>query len=263
MLTFWLSNSLPTAFRRYAVLDGNVCYCTNTIKETEVNADECDKPCTEKHDQFCGGSFSQSYHDTDVKVAGPPQSIRVVNHTDTSITVEWTPPEAQADALTRYVVRAKVLRQFGSSSSTPMREWSVDRTDRVPQIECVDLHPGATYNISVTSHSDHHGDGGMGWIVGETEIGVPDLPPQPTVTERRGKTLSIDIPPIVNGNGPVTAVQVVVIYVDEELSQEFDETLLKGYKQAVEDGTNYYITAELSNEVSAIIVGRIVCRPPD
>lgn len=217
-----------------------------------MSADECDKPCTENHDQFCGGSFTQSYHDTDVKVAGPPPNIRIVNYTDTSITVEWTAPDALPEALSRYVVRAKELRRFGGSSSTPMREWSVDRSDRVPQIECVDLHPGATYNITVTSHSDFHGDGGMSWIGGETEIGVPDKPPQPIVKSRKEKTLSIEIPPIVNGNGPVTAVHVVVIYVDEELSQEFDESLLKGYKQAVEDGTNYYITAELNNEVSSL-----------
>lgn len=164
--------------------------------------------------------------------------------------MEWDPPDQQPDALTRYTVRAKVLKQFGSAASTQILEWTVDRAEQASQIECVDLHPGTTYNLSVTSYSDSHGEGGMGWIIGETEIGVPDMPPQPMVISRKEKSLAIEIPPIHNSNGPVTAIHVIVIYVDSELSQEFDESLLKGYKQAAEDGTSYYITAELSNDVS-------------
>lgn len=69
------------------------------------------------------------------------------------------------------------------------------------------------------------------------------------IRRRNGRTLSIEIPPLVNNNGPVTAVHVVVMFIDTEISQQFDENLLKSYKQATEDGINYYITAELANEV--------------
>lgn len=193
--------------------------------------------------------MAQSYYGTNVEVAGPPQNLRCINFTDTTIILEWDAPKQQSDALNRYTVKAKLLKQFGVSTLTPVREWTLDNTEHTPQIECVDLHPGATYNITVTSYSDEHGEGGMSWIIAETEIGVPDLPPEPTVISRKDKTLTIEIPPIVNNNGPVTAVRVVVIYVDSELSQEFDESLLAGHKQASEDGTNYYITAALSNEV--------------
>lgn len=40
------------------------------------------------------------------------------------------------------------------------------------------------------------------------------------------------------------------MFIDTEFSQKFDEHLLKSYKQATEDGINYYITAELANEVT-------------
>lgn len=236
---------------RYAVLDGNACHCTDTIKEQAYPADECDKPCTENHKQFCGGSMAQSYHSTDVKVPGPPQNLQYLNFTDTSITLEWNAPRQQFDALSQYTVKARLLKQFGAmmSKSAQTLEWTLDNTDRTLQIECGGLQPGTTYNITVTSFSDDYGDGGMSWIVAETEIGVPDMPPEPTIISRDEKTMTIEIPPIVNSNGPVTAVHVVVIYVDTELSQDFDESLLAAYKQAIEDGTNYYITASLNNEV--------------
>lgn len=83
-----------------------------------------------------------------------------------------------------------------------------------------------------------------------TEIGIPDpSPPLPNVLDSNEKTITIEIPPLMNENGPISLIQVVVVLVDSELSQKFDETILKGYKEALEDGTNYYITAELPNEV--------------
>lgn len=113
---------------------------------------------------------------------------------------------------------------------------------------------GASYNISIVSYSKEHGEGGVNWIIGETMIGEPDpLPPQPKIRSQDGKTITIEVPSLVNNNGPVTAVQVIVLYIDSELSQQFDVGLLKNYQQALEDGTNYYITAELANEVLALL----------
>lgn len=75
------------------------------------------------------------------------------------------------------------------------------------------------------------------------------MPSTPTVLTNNGRTMAIEIPPLVNNNGPITAIQVVVVFLDAELSQQFDENLLKSHSQATEDGTNYYITAELPYEV--------------
>lgn len=112
---------------------------------------------------------------------------------------------------------------------------------------------GSTYNISIRSQSEEYGAGGLNWIIADTEIGEPDPePPQPTTIKSDGRTLTIEIPALVNNNGPITAIQVVVVFVDAELSQQFDEHLLKGFAQANDDGTNYYIAAELQNEVNLL-----------
>lgn len=109
---------------------------------------------------------------------------------------------------------------------------------------------GSMYNISIRSHSGAYGAGGLSWITADTEIGEPDpMPLSPTVLTNNGRTTTIEIPQLVNNNGPITAIQVVVVFLDAELSQQFDENLLKSHSQATEDGTNYYITAELPYEV--------------
>lgn len=92
----------------------------------------------------------------------------------------------------------------------------------------------------------------MSWIEATTEIGIPDTPPLPKVLNSKGKALTIEIPPLTNENGPISSIQVVIVLVDSELSQQFDETLLKGYNEAQNDGISYYITAQLPNEVFSI-----------
>lgn len=247
---------LRFSFIRYAVLDGNTCHCTNTIEEQEVSQEECDRPCTENHDQICGGSYVQSYYDTDARVAGVPQNVRIVKRSDTSILLQWLAPDQfLSKSLDQYIIRAKVIRKFGANSLPPLPQWMVEKNGANGQTELVNLNPGTTYNLTITSYSTEFGEGGTAWIIGETEIGTPDPPPQPTVVTREPKTMTIEIPFINNNNGPVTAVHVVVIFVDSELSQHFDESLLKNYKEAQEDGTNYYIAAELRNEKRKFVIG--------
>lgn len=104
--------------------------------------------------------------------------------------------------------------------------------------------------MSIRSYSDDFGEGGLSWTLSWTEIGIPDpSPPLPNVLNTNEKTSTIEIPPLNNDNGPIQHIHVVVILVDSELSQEFDESLLKGYTAAYEDGTSYYITAQLPYEV--------------
>lgn len=113
-----------------------------------------------------------------------------------------------------------------------------------------DFSLGSTYNISIISFSKDNSEGGVRWLTAETEIGIPDpIPPTPTILDKNGKSITIEIPHFVNNNGPVTAIHVVVIFVDSELSLQFDEHFLRSFKYASEEGINYYITAELSNEV--------------
>lgn len=235
------------------MLDGNACLCSNTINEQELPNDECDRPCSAQPAQICGGSYAQSYYDTDIKVAGPPRDVRIINRTDTSIVLHWKhfdPHVLRPDdtSLTRYVIRATIIKSYSSMAKIPLPEWSVEKgTDT--QIELVNLIPGTTYNVTVQSVSDEHGEGGASSIVTDTQIGIPDPePPQPKIVQRNGQTMTIEIPPLTNNNGPISAVQVIVVFVDSELSQTFDKNLLKNFDRAQEDGTSYYIAAELSHE---------------
>lgn len=240
------------------MLDHRICLCTNRIADDEIGADECDFPCDDSPEQMCGGNYAQSYYDTDVRVAGPPRQVEIANRTASSILLRWQhfdPLVLQKDdtTLTRYVIRATVLKSLAPIAVPPPPQWRVEkRSDS--QVELVNLHAGTKYNISITSESDDHGEGGTSSVVVETEIGIPDPePPQPKTIKKEGNTLLIEIPELVNNNGPITFVHVVVVFVDSELSQTFDETLLKNVIEAQEDGTNYYIAAELAYEVSESI----------
>lgn len=136
-------------------------------------------------------------------------------------------------------------------------EWTVQKESSA-KMELVNLHPGTVYNITITSDSEEFGEGGSNSIKAETEIGTPDPEPeQVRVLSQKGETMEIEIPTMTNNNGPISAVYVVVIYVDTEISQSFDEHLLTHYKQAQEDGSSYYIAAELKYEVSNRISGRL------
>lgn len=204
-------------------------------------------------EQICGGSYAQSYYSTEIKVAGPPRNVHAMNRTDTSIAIHWEhfdPHVLHPDdtSLSRYIIRAKIVKSYSTMAKLPLPQWSVEKGTE-SQIELVNLNPGTTYNISVQSVSDLHGDGGVSSIIADTEIGIPDpQPPEPKIVRREGQTLTIEIPPLTNNNGPITAVQVIVVFVDSELSQTFDETLLTNYNHAQEDGTSYYIAAEINAE---------------
>lgn len=237
------------------MLDGNSCLCTHTLSEQMINPTECDRPCTENSEQMCGGSYVQSYYDTDVKVAGPVRNLRVKNRSESSILLQWQHPESQLStstdtSLTRYVIQANVIKTFSSIVLPPPPQWTVEKINPT-QIEIVNLHPGTTYNISVTSESDENGLGGTNSTITDTEIGIPDpAPAEPKIVGRDGSKLTIVIPHVINNSGPVTSIHVVVLFVDSELSQTFDTNLLKSYNEAQENGTSYYITAEIQNEVS-------------
>lgn len=144
-----VSSQLPIIIEcitsRYAVLDGNACLCTNTINESEVSFEECNRPCTENPNEFCGGGYAQSYYDTDIKVAGPPRNIQIVNRTDSSILIQWTAPE-QKNHLSQYIIRAKLLKKFGPKELPPLPQWSVEKTDNNIQYELINLNPGILLN---------------------------------------------------------------------------------------------------------------------
>lgn len=122
------------------------------------------------------------------------------------------------------------------------------------QFELLNLHPGTTYNITVTSIAQNI-KGGEVFMEAETEIGIPDPEPdEPNILSRTSNKITIEIPTIINDNGPITSFQVVVQFVGDEFVQNFNNSLLKTYSESQEDGTPYYITAELDVSFKSIVI---------
>lgn len=133
---------LITFIARYAVLDGNACLCTSTLNEKEVDLDECNRPCAEDTKEFCGGGYVQSVYDTEIRVPGPPRNANIINRKDTSILIEWSQPEQKA-TLSRYIIRANVVKNYGNMIQVAPPEWTIETTDHTVQYELLNLHPGS------------------------------------------------------------------------------------------------------------------------
>lgn len=228
-----------------AALSDAHCTCTETIKANELNATECNIKCVGNQEQICGGRSAQSYYQTGVEVAGPARNVRQADRSQTSITLKWDAPEQQK-FLRDYIVRVNPIKTFAKSLLPG--QWTVPKDNN--QVDLSPLHPGTTYHVEIISNSEQ-GEGGVASVTIETEIGVPEPEPQqPTVLSRSDTSLVIEIKPQMNINGPISFYHVIVLYVDNGLIQQFDENLLANFKQAQEDGTNYYITAELEYQDS-------------
>lgn len=128
-------------FPRYAVLDGNACLCSNTINEKELNFDECNRPCADNTLTNCGGEYAQSIYDTEIKVAGVPKNLQIIDQKETSIVVRWSEPE-QTNSLSRYIIRANIVKNYGTQVLPPSPQWTVERSDHTVQYELLNLNPG-------------------------------------------------------------------------------------------------------------------------
>lgn len=224
-----------------AAVSGATCTCSESIQTNELNETECNIKCAGNSAQICGGPMSESCYKTGIVVAGPVRNVRQVDRTQTSITLRWDEPQ-QRKYLKNYIVRVNPIKTFARSLLPG--QWTVAKDSN--QVDLTPLHPGTTYLIEIVSNSDQGREGGVASVTIQTEIGIPEPEPQqPTVLSRTDTTIVIEIKPQTNINGPISFYQVIVLYVDQLLVQQFDETLLTDFKQAQEDGSSYYIAAEL------------------
>lgn len=77
---------------------------------------------------------------------------------------------------------------------------------------------------------------------------APDSEPaKPEIIENRGHQIDIKLLPTSNNNGPVTSYKVIVV--NEDLNQDFDQSILTSYHEANRNDLSYYITAELNPKV--------------
>lgn len=261
----------------YSAIADEKCFCTNTIVPEDRQDDIlCSSRCAASKSEYCGGVGVHSYYSTEVAKSAAAKELKVLNVTENSLTISWLPPlpmkmfisgvetAAVNKRISNYMIRTERLRTYSTLPFFQQPEFIVQGTES--KIEITDLHPATEYNVTVESICESATQGaskcGSSSIIASTTIGIPSPPPPaPKVLESTDKTITIQIKPIRNNNGPVTKVLVIVERVDDSISQPFDSELLGNWKQAEEGGLPYYIAAELDydrpgdNKTRRFVVG--------
>lgn len=134
-------------YYKYALIGNeSTCFCGND-PGTPIVSDSCNTPCPKNETQKCGGDNVASVYDTEVTAPGPPMSLEVINITETTVRLRWTPPQAFT-RITGYVIKAVVLETYAVTTLSPVT-WAVSNTSL--QSELPNLHPGSKYNITVAA----------------------------------------------------------------------------------------------------------------
>lgn len=258
----------------YAILSSDKCYCSNDII-AEDRQDEmlCNTPCVAIKSENCGGVGVHSYYS--FKTDASPKDLRLQNATANSLSISWktyeplrmfiagaeTPPVLK---IINYLIQTQRLHTFSSMPDFAQPEFVLQGTEN--KMEITDLLPATEYNITVRSICEgSSGEAvkcGSDFIRGTTLVGEPSpKPAQPRVLSSTDTTITVEIMPVKNDNGPVSKVLVIVERVDDSILQPFDTDLLDSWKQAEESGLPYYIAAELDydrfdgNQTRTFIVG--------
>ncbi|KDR15852.1 putative tyrosine-protein kinase Wsck isoform X2 [Zootermopsis nevadensis] len=226
-------------FFRYAFFkNAQACYCDSSYGR--YHPAECLQSCNANETGSCEGSLSNAVLDTGWRVPGPPTSLKLFNATVTSVQAVWTPPAALNDVFTEYIVVADCINTYSTITQLEPRQWVFPNSTLKAGLP--DLHPGSLYNISVATHSDHV----TGVKVSDTiwtQIGEPEEPEVPRILRRDKGQILVQLSPVINENGPITAYRIVVVY--EAGREAFRKDLLKSFHEAEFEGLSYYIAAEL------------------
>jgi hypothetical protein len=230
------------------VLDSgeNVCSCENILKESEIERTQCNKTCkVDNEDVECGdGQFYESIYGTGSNLPGPVQNLIVNYTTEDKIVLVFDYPERNGTELTEYEFHAIVMSTY-SKSEWAMRNITKRVQKSARKVELSDLIPFTEYNITVISKSGDS-NGGVKHIPAKTKMAKPEpIPEAPKIVNQKNGFATIEIKRAINFNGPISAYQIIVHFVDNELIHDFDEKLLDTYQRAKEDGVTFYVTAEI------------------
>uniref|UniRef100_T1P8M4 Protein tyrosine kinase n=1 Tax=Musca domestica TaxID=7370 RepID=T1P8M4_MUSDO len=260
----------------FAALSDDKCYCTHTVLAEERQDDLlCSTRCIASKSEYCGGAGVHSYYSTEVAKSAAAKELQVVNATENSLTISWLPHNPMKHfiagvestpmiRITNYMIKTERLHTYSMQPFFPQPEFIVQGNET--KFEITDLHPATRYQITVQSLCESNTQGaskcGTSVVEGTTLIGEPSpMPPPPKVLTTTDKTITIQIKPVRNNNGPVTKVLVIVEHVDDAITQPFDSALLGSHSEAEENGLPYYIAAELDydrpgdNKTRKFIVG--------
>lgn len=259
----------------YAILVAEKCYCAaDIVIDDRQESSLCNIPCLASKSEYCGGVGVHSYYT--VFRDASPKELQLLNSTENSLTINWQPYEAPkifvvgAESppvfkIINYLIQIQRVHTYSTRAFFAQPEFVVQGSEN--KLEITDLLPATEYNITVRSLCESSAAEaakcGAASIAGATLVAEPSpKPPQPRVLKKTDSTMTIEIKPVKNDNGPVTKVLVIVERVDESLSQPFDTSLLGSWQKADEDGLPYYIAAELdydrpgdNNKTRKFVVG--------
>ncbi|XP_077549640.1 usherin-like isoform X2 [Haemaphysalis longicornis] len=145
---------------------------------------------------------------TKASVPEAPANIKLTEHDEHSLKVEWDPPGQRNGALTRYKANSSLAHTF---NNVPPDAWSLqsvtlDSFDR-PEVYLQDLSPGSAYLVCVQA-STTAGFGEAACQNFSTKISVPDSPRNLRSMEQREDSIKIRWDPPHRPNGVVDAYRV-------------------------------------------------------
>lgn len=258
--------TISIAFR-YSVFYDEKCSCENILKENENERDLCFRKCQNGQEFFiCGGNDTESIYETGSILPGPVKNLKIQEITEDSVTLAYDPPQRNGSELTSYSIKSFATKTFSSSSWTTSNQTLTAMKSSQHTFYVSNLMSATQYLITVTSLG---GDllGGEESIKGilfldfenkiknsyfitfavQTRLKQPEPRPEPAkILKISEATAEIEVTRHRNKNGPVSKYLIVVIYENNFVKNDFDESLLSNYQKAKEDGLNYWITAEIS-----------------
>uniref|UniRef100_A0A1B0FBF7 Tyrosine-protein kinase Wsck n=1 Tax=Glossina morsitans morsitans TaxID=37546 RepID=A0A1B0FBF7_GLOMM len=248
----------------YALLAAEKCACSNNITITMRQDEElCNISCSGNKLEYCGGIGVNSYYTTRWALNAAPKHLHLVNATENSLTLAWDIYQplnlflaSLTVTITNYRIKSELTKTYSSLPLFQPPEFFIQNTQT--EIEITDLYPATEYNISVETICEGNKKCGTSYLSASTLIGEPSpIPAQPIILKTTDSTITIQIDPIRNDNGPVNKILIIVERMDDTISQAFDAKLLGTLQEAEDSGLPYYIAAELDyiNGSRKFIVG--------
>lgn len=215
---------------KYAALSNSnsSCFCTDFL------GDSGNSSGSEKCNDY------SVYSSIDL-IPGSPKNFSVKLITEEGVEIYWERPKGSVEII-KYEIQATVLHTF---SQYPLQNtvWVYSNTTFQATLN---LQSASRFNITIKARSLNE-LGPSSSLVVETLLGEPDNKPYPPkILSRNGSQMSIKINPVVNNNGPINYYRIVIL--DEAAKGIYVPEYLKNYYQSLENGLNYYITAELRPE---------------
>ncbi|KAM8704004.1 hypothetical protein ACLKA7_008603 [Drosophila subpalustris] len=244
---------------KYAVLAAEKCFCANQLEPQEKQHEQlCHTRCLANKAQYCGGVGVHSYYSTTLLKQPAPHHLRVVNRTENSLSLEWDAYEStkmllagaadplapQTPQIASFRIKCHVVDTYSTLPAFQQPEFIVQSTET--RFELTDLQPATLYNVSVVAICGMEHECGNATIMARTVLDLPSpAPVQPKILSRTDRTITVELSPVHNNNGPVSKLLIIVEFVDDSLSQPFDAELLGSWQEAQQNGLPYYIAAEL------------------